>query len=53
MQGKQEIKFIKSNGKPCWSLLSGTPIIDHTFKGGFCMFTDNRTENTRRKPYKD
>jgi len=40
MQGKQEIKFIKSNGKPCWLLLSGIPIIDHTFKGGFCMFTD-------------
>ncbi|MEM4525094.1 MAG: PAS domain S-box protein [Methanothermobacter sp.] len=41
MQGKQEIRFIKNNGKPCWLLFSGTPIIeDSAFKGGFCMFTD-------------
>ncbi|MDI6881694.1 MAG: PAS domain S-box protein [Methanothermobacter sp.] len=41
MRGKQEMRFIKSNGEPCWLLLSGTPIMeDSAFKGGFCMFTD-------------
>lgn len=41
MRGKQEIRFIKGNGEPCWLLLSGTPIMeDSKFKGGFCTFTD-------------
>ncbi|MBC7101016.1 MAG: PAS domain S-box protein [Methanobacteriales archaeon] len=41
MRGKQEIRFIKSNGEPRWLLFSATPIIeDSAFKGGFCMLTD-------------
>lgn len=44
MAGKHEIRFIKSTGEISFLIFSGTPIVDDTYKGAFCMLT-NITEH--------